>query len=61
MERGGITKDEIQKMKSTPIKILHLISLPTIAPIISNKEIDNELLKLAYKEVQDLKKYIIWI
>jgi hypothetical protein len=61
IDRGGITKEEIQKMKLTPIKILHLISLPGITPIISNKEISKELLSQAYKEVADLKKYIIWI
>lgn len=61
IDRGGITNEEIQKMKSIPIKILHLISLPSITPIISNEVIDKELLNQAYKEVMYLKKYIIWI
>lgn len=61
ISRGGVTNDEIQKMKSTPINILHLMSLPSITPIISNKVVNKELLNQAYCEVMRFKKYIIWI
>lgn len=60
--KGGLTKEEVKRVKLTPLKILHQISLPGIAPIISNTVVDQKILDQAREEVLKLgKKYFIWI